>query len=513
MGSDVSISESRPHINLGRYQVQAHIASGAMGAVYRAVDPLSGEQVAVKVLLPQLTAGKPALVDRFRQEALHGAKLRHENIVSLYEFGVSGTTYFLVMELVDGISLQDLLDDQGPLAAEEARLVLTHVARALDHAHGHGIVHRDVKPANILLARTGGRITAKLADFGLARETSDEEFRLTRVGCTVGTVDYMAPEQARNSSAADIRSDIYSLGCTIFHALTGRAPFAEGTLTERILRHAEAEPPDPRTFNPDIPAGLVEVLRRMLTKKPEERYQTPKELLDALLPRQRRKARPASTQTDLAISTNVRAEPQPARTTTAPTAEAASGRVAAGQFEWAREQLARGNRDYAVQLLLTCCQLDPLNLDYHQALRQALKGSEESSGGWLHSLSGFVLRLRFRLARRAGKQRQVLVLGAALLVREPANLDLQMAMAEAAEGLDAEELAVWMLEQAHRQDRRNTVVNRALGRRYEAHGDFDQAVACWQEVARRVPGDSEAASKLRDLAALQTLKRNRERPR
>jgi tRNA A-37 threonylcarbamoyl transferase component Bud32/tetratricopeptide (TPR) repeat protein len=507
VGSDNSTQDSHPITHLGRYQVLGHIASGAMGAVYRALDPVSRQEVALKVLLPKFTVGKPAAVDRFRQEALLGAKLRHENIVTLHEFGVAEDTYFLVMELVEGVPLSDYLQEHGPLGVEEARHVLTQIVRALQHAHAHGLVHRDIKPANILLTLQGGRSVAKLADFGLARVACEEDFRLTREGFTVGTVDYMAPEQARDSTAADIRSDLYSLGCTFYHMLTGQPPFSQGTLTERLFRHAEAEPPDARLFNPDIPPGLIEVLRRMLAKRPADRYQTPEELLNDLLPRQRPSRRaPAAAQ---AMPSE---ETAPAGAAAGARAGTASGRIAAGQFEWAREQLARGNRAYAVQLLLACCRLDPANLDYHKALRQALKARDAlGRGGWFGWLGRLVARFKLRLARRARAHLRVLALGAELLVRNPADLKTQLVMAAAAEGLGAMRLAVWLLEEARRQDSDSAVINRALGRCYEVLGDYDRAVASWEEVARVVPRDSEATGKLRDLTALQALQRNRER--
>src|SRR5262249_27509081 len=261
VGSDNSTQDTHSLTQLGRYQVLGHIASGAMGAVYRALDTVSRQEGALKVLLPKFTAGKPAAVDRFRQEALLGKKLRHENIVTLHELCVAADdTYFLVMEFVDGVPLSNYLEKHGPLGVEEARHVLTQIVRALQHAHTHGLVHRDIKPANILLTLQGGRSVAKLADFGLAREARDEDFRLSREGFTVGSGDYRAPEQALDSTLGAIGSDLYSLGCAFYHRLTGQPPFAQGTLTERLFRHAEAEPPDARQFNPDIPLGLIEVL-------------------------------------------------------------------------------------------------------------------------------------------------------------------------------------------------------------------------------------------------------------
>src|SRR5262249_7036823 len=143
--------------------------------------------------------------------------------------------------------------------------------------------HRDIKPSNFLLIRSGRQVRVKLTDFGLARGAGDEQFRVTRDGTTVGTIDYMAPEQARDSALADVRSDIYSLGCTLYHMLAGQPPFPEGGLGERLLKHLQAELPDVRRFNPDVPDELWAVLQRMLAKEPDDRYQTPAQLLDSLV--------------------------------------------------------------------------------------------------------------------------------------------------------------------------------------------------------------------------------------
>jgi tetratricopeptide (TPR) repeat protein len=513
---------------LGRYRVLAHIASGAMGAVYRALDSESGREVALKVLLPQLVAGKPEVVERFRREALHGARLSHENVVALYEFGEAGGVYYFAMELVEGLNLHDQIEATGPLEPEEARRIVGQVARALDHAHRQGLVHRDVKPANVLLTRTGEQVTAKLADFGLARVVHEEEFRLTRDGSTVGTVDYMSPEQARSSAAADIRSDIYSLGCTFFHMLSGAPPFGEGSLTERIYKHLDTEPPDIQTLNPDVPADLAAVLRRMLAKKPTDRYQTPAELLDALFPKPQ-PVRPVPAPEPPRAPQPRPAPPEEAPVPAGPPARAAERetvrppravrsaadapareRIAAGQFEWASEQLARGNRAYGIELLLGCCRLDPTNLDYHRALRLATKG-RRGGRGWLGWLRGLVSRLRLKWAVKSGDHARVLALGEEVLARDPANLYTQLAMASAAGGLGAEVLALWLLEQARRQDKSDRAVNRALGLYHESRKEYPEATRYWEAVARAAPGDSEAAAKLRNLAALLTLERNQRR--
>jgi eukaryotic-like serine/threonine-protein kinase len=268
-------------LRIGKYQVVRHIATGGMGAVYKAVDTDLGREVALKVLQPELAA-RTSMLQRFRREAQLAAKLRHENIVSIYEIGEAGGTHYLALEFVDGIDLNEYISRKGKLDPEEAKFLLTQAVKALIQVHKHGLVHRDIKPSNFLITRKGNQALVKLTDLGLAREVDDEEFKVTRAGTTVGTVDYMAPEQARNSRAADIRSDIYSLGCTLFHMLVGKPPYAEGGLTERMYKHSAEDVPDVCKLNRKVSPGLAAVLRRMMEKKPENRYQTPDELLKDL---------------------------------------------------------------------------------------------------------------------------------------------------------------------------------------------------------------------------------------
>jgi serine/threonine-protein kinase len=268
-------------VQLGKYKVVAHIATGGMGTVYRALDTESGQEVALKVINARQAARSDAL-QRFHREAHNAAQLRHENIVTVYEVGEYKDIIYLAMEFIDGIDLHDHITRKGQLDVEEARLITFQAARALHHAHKRGVIHRDIKPSNFLLTRQNGRLIVKLTDLGLSRKTSDEEFRVTREGFTVGTIDYISPEQARDSASADIRSDIYSLGCSLYHMLTGQPPFPEGGLAERIYKHMEVPPADVRDVRPDVPAGMWSVLKKMLAKKPEDRFQTPKELLSAL---------------------------------------------------------------------------------------------------------------------------------------------------------------------------------------------------------------------------------------
>src|SRR5262245_5675256 len=285
MGSDPASKRAPGDIRLGRYEVVRHLATGGMGAVYLARDPQRGREVAIKVLSKE-TASRPGAVDRFRAEALHAARLNHENIVTLHDFGPHQGLYFPVLEYVDGTDLYEYITRKGRLEPPEARFIVAQAARALHHASKQGIVHRDIKPSNFLLTRKDGRLLVKLSDFGLARQVDDEEFRVTREGTTVGTVDYMSLEQGRDSRAADVRSDIYSLGCTLYHMLTGHAPFPEGSLTERLYKHMMEEPPSVRDANPRVPEWLARITHRMLAKAPADRYQTPKELLKALVHRE-----------------------------------------------------------------------------------------------------------------------------------------------------------------------------------------------------------------------------------
>ncbi len=282
MSSDPSAKRRRRAVRVGKYEVVAHIATGGMGAVYKAIDTTLKREVALKVMPPSM-ASKPNAVERFRREALHAAKLRHENIVTIYEFSQAGTTFYLAMEFVDGIDLLEYIERKGRLDPEEARLITIQAAHALDHAHTQGIVHRDIKPSNFLLTRKGERLIVKMSDFGLARMTTEEQTRVTRDGTTVGTVDYMAPEQARDAGSADVRSDIYSLGCTLYHMLAGKAPFPEGSIPERLYKHNHEEPVDLHQLNPRVSEGLCAVVRRMLAKDPDERYPTPAALLKDLV--------------------------------------------------------------------------------------------------------------------------------------------------------------------------------------------------------------------------------------
>ncbi|MBS0264180.1 MAG: protein kinase [Planctomycetes bacterium] len=263
---------------VGKYEIIKKIGAGGMGAVYLATDPFLKRNCALKVL-PHEKAKNPTLLKRFRSEAQQAANLRHENIVSVYEAGEADGVSYIAMEYVEGTDVSHLVQKRGVVPLRRSIEIIRQVAHGLDHALEQGIVHRDIKPGNILLRNDG---VAKLADLGLARSLDDVDTAITRAGTTVGTVDYMSPEQARDSKAADLRSDIYSLGCTWYYMLTGEAPFPDGSLSQKLRAHAETPLPDPRKINESVTENVYAVIRRMTEKQPSSRYQTPRELLDDL---------------------------------------------------------------------------------------------------------------------------------------------------------------------------------------------------------------------------------------
>jgi serine/threonine-protein kinase len=529
----------KPGARLGKYKVLAHIATGGMGTVYKASDEQLGRLVALKVLDSEL-ATKPNTLERFRREARHAAKLIHKNIVTLYEYGHVSGRHFLALEYVDGIDLYDYIERKGRLCPEESRRILVQAVQALDHAYKQGITHRDIKPSNFLLTRDRDRMRVKLTDLGLARKADEDDFRVTRAGSTVGTVDYLAPEQARDSAAADIRSDIYSLGCTLYHMLTGNPPFSEGGLGERILKHLQEDPPDVRQYNPLVSEEMWTLLRRMLAKKAEDRFQTPSELLKALkaLPPQATDGeplrlpkasldhtQPPSSGDDQSSGDSTLMFPE-ARveqpTTAAPSRpqyleddpsvldiSREHLHAAARQFERAEEARMNGNLDYAIQLLLSCTKFNPVSVAYREALREASRAAAQQRrlGSWFASLTSLPTRARVNAAKRARQYRKVLEEGEEVLVRHPEDVKVQMAMAEAAEALNLAHLAAWMYEEIRRHHRRHLPAYRALASLYERKRQYSDAIAVWEELRKLAPHDVEAARKINDLAAADTIAR------
>jgi serine/threonine protein kinase len=263
-----------------RYRVVKSLGKGGMGAVYVAEHRVMKRAVALKVIAAHLLA-HPHAVERFRREVEAAARLSHPNIVHAYDAEQAGSCHFLVMELVDGVSLNRLVEQSGPFPVDRACDLAAQAAVGLQHAHEHGMVHRDVKPHNLMLTRTG---VVKILDFGLTRVAGDQgaEAPLTHCSALMGTPDFIAPEQARDAHKADIRADIYALGCTLYYFLTGRPPFPEGSAFEKVSAHMREEPSPVTALRNDLPAELVRVLERMMAKDPRQRFQTPIEAARAL---------------------------------------------------------------------------------------------------------------------------------------------------------------------------------------------------------------------------------------
>lgn len=262
---------------LGHYELIEAIGAGGMAAVLKARDTELGRVVALKILPPE-AARDPESVNRFKQEGRAAAALDHDNVARVYFCGEDQGLHFIAFEFVEGINLRQMIDRRGVLPAGECVRYMMQVAAGLNHAAERGVVHRDIKPSNILITPDG---RAKIVDMGLARQLDAELVNgaVTQSGVTLGTFDYISPEQALDPRRADARSDIYSLGCTFYHALTGRPPVPEGTAARKLRAHQNDAPLDPRELNPAVPDELAAVLGRMMAKDPAARYQTPTDLI------------------------------------------------------------------------------------------------------------------------------------------------------------------------------------------------------------------------------------------
>ena len=275
-------SEQNPErgLRIGHFEVEERIGSGGMGAVFRAMDTELSRHVALKVLHPSIAAD-PSLVARFRNEARACAQLNHDNLARVFFSGEQDGVHYIAYEFADGLTIKELISQHDRISTEDTVNYAIQATLALGHVDAAGIVHRDIKPSNIILTRQG---RVKVVDLGLARrDTNDSVGDLTVAGTTLGTFDYISPEQARDPRTADIRSDIYSLGCTIYHMLTGQPPYPEGTALQKLLDHQGKAPPDPRSIAPDVPAELSVIVQAMMNTDPDKRYQEPGQLLADLL--------------------------------------------------------------------------------------------------------------------------------------------------------------------------------------------------------------------------------------
>jgi len=288
---------------LGPYRILDRLGQGAMGTVFKAVHTGMGRLVALKVLKLSAVRDKEQLL-QFEREIRVLAQMQHPNIVLAYDANRGRGVHFLAMEYVPGKSLQELVQERGPLPIGLAVELLRQAASALDYAHGLGLVHRDLKPSNLLVTKSRSKSSAtssnlrksgdyqlKIVDFGLAHLRSgrisrmvESVIRQNRAGQVYGTADFMSPEQGRDFHEVDIRSDLYSLGCTFYYGLTGQVPFPGDTAMEKLVKHLTEEPRPLRELRPEIPVPLAEIIHKLLAKSPEDRFQTPAELLAALEP-------------------------------------------------------------------------------------------------------------------------------------------------------------------------------------------------------------------------------------
>ena len=263
----------------GRYEVKEIVGAGGMGVVYRAFDRELQEPVAIKTLKPEAMAGGTAALERFKQEIRLARRIAHCNVVRTYDLGEQHGMYYLTMEYVEGTSLKQLIVTRGKLPVAVTLTVGKQLCRALEVAHAEGVIHRDIKPQNIVVEPSG---FLKVMDFGIARLANPPQGKgLTEAGTSIGTPDYMSPEQL-SGAELDPRSDLYAAGVVLFECLTGRVPFEAETTWALVAKHLEEEPPDPRRFNADVPPALAAVIMKAMAKNPADRYATASDMHDAL---------------------------------------------------------------------------------------------------------------------------------------------------------------------------------------------------------------------------------------
>jgi len=272
-----------------RYEVLCLIGKGGMGDVYKARHRKMERTVALKVINRGLVR-KAEAIDRFHREVKAAAQLSHPNIVTSHDADQAGGYHFMVMEFVDGVDLSQTVKDRGALPVAEACDYVRQAAIGLQHAHHRGMVHRDIKPHNLMVTKDG---KVKILDFGLASfapeaiadaDTNEARGDLTMAGAIMGTPDFISPEQADDARTADIRSDIYSLGATLYFLLSAQPPFAEGSVMHKLKSHAQSDPEPLSTVRLDVPAALADVIKKMMAKDPDERFQTPEDLAESLKP-------------------------------------------------------------------------------------------------------------------------------------------------------------------------------------------------------------------------------------
>jgi len=263
----------------GRYEVKEILGAGGMGVVYRAFDRELQEPVAIKTLRTEALAGGNVALERFKQEIRLARRIAHRNVVRTYDLGEVGGTYYLTMEFVEGTSLKQLISSRGKLPIPVTLTVGKQLCRALEVAHAEGVIHRDIKPQNMVVEPNG---FLKVMDFGIARLANPPKGKgLTEAGMSIGTPDYMSPEQL-SGLELDARADLYAAGVVLFECVTGRVPFEADTTWALVAKHLEEEAPDPRTLNGEVSEGLAKVILKAMAKAPADRYATASEMHDAL---------------------------------------------------------------------------------------------------------------------------------------------------------------------------------------------------------------------------------------
>ena len=269
----------RTKFNLGPYWIVDSIGRGGMGQVFKGEHSVLGRVVAIKVL-PQ-DKSTPEAVASFTREIRAQARLDHENLVRAFDAGEDGNVYYLVVEYVPGADLRKVIRNQGPLSMHQAASVIAQVASGLQHAHEEGLIHRDVKPGNVLVTPEGH---AKLSDLGLAGPMDADPQSDPRFGRIVGTADYVSPDHIKFPASPTPAWDIYSLGCTLYYAVTGKVPFPGGSTADKARAHCELQPLNPRRLNPALSAEFVEVIADMMAKEPQERIASAAEVIARLKP-------------------------------------------------------------------------------------------------------------------------------------------------------------------------------------------------------------------------------------